>query len=445
MTLGGVDQRLHSKSGILYAKLMKNVGWYTLNLLDIQLQEQSSLVLNSSNSIATDPHIFNNGKGCIVDSGTTDTYLPSSVANRFKELFKSITGIDYTTANIALTSENLAKIPNINFIFEGIDNQPFSISMPWTSYIDSVGNGKYAFRVYLTEGSGTVLGANFMNGYNIIYDVENLKLGFAKSNCKYEDFSQLETRPPSYQATKYPSTIAQNEDIDSDECISELIPITQCTASCDITNNQPHVSTGIQIFEDSCGNSSNPLAGSKPCSITCGGDGKLIRGRIDCPELPWSVCNKACVYSRKFPLDPKDTTNGTCVYTVQNQVCYSGFCPLEDGDYLVLIDMRIQLDPRTWSYVYTEALYEAFAYMFNIKESSIELLNDVTMEATYGTKLHFQIRVESKDFNSIEKLNDFAQDIPRQVWEASFSEDLINALNYNSEKYDHLDHSRYGW
>ncbi len=28
---------------------------------------------------------------------------------------------------------------------------------------------------------------------------------------------------------------------------------------------------------------------------------------------------------------------------------------------------------------------------------------------------------------------------------ASFSEDLINALDYNSKKYDHLDHSRYGW
>lgn len=32
------------------------------------------------------------GKGCIVDSGTTDTYLPSSLAAKFSALFKEVSG-----------------------------------------------------------------------------------------------------------------------------------------------------------------------------------------------------------------------------------------------------------------------------------------------------------------------------------------------------------------
>jgi hypothetical protein len=78
-------------------------------------------------------------------------------------------------------------MPNLIFVFRSSENNDtFSIEMPWSSYVDSVGGGKYAFRVYLTEGSGTVLGANFMNGYNIIFDSKQKRVGFAKSNCKYE-------------------------------------------------------------------------------------------------------------------------------------------------------------------------------------------------------------------------------------------------------------------
>ena len=34
--------------------------------------------------------------------------------------------------------------------------------MPWTDYLDKVEDGKYNFRIYLTEKAGVVLGANFM-------------------------------------------------------------------------------------------------------------------------------------------------------------------------------------------------------------------------------------------------------------------------------------------
>ena len=37
-------------------------------------------------------------------------------------------------------------------------------------YVDSVGGGKYAFRVYVSESSGAILGANFMKEMNVIFD-----------------------------------------------------------------------------------------------------------------------------------------------------------------------------------------------------------------------------------------------------------------------------------
>jgi len=113
---------------------------------------------------------YNGGKGTIVDSGTTDTYLPSQFNDKFTELFKDISGVKFSSGNVALSSSELARMPNVLFTFEGTDGKPFTILMPWTNYVDSVGGGKYAFRIYLTEGSGIVLGANFMTGMDVVFD-----------------------------------------------------------------------------------------------------------------------------------------------------------------------------------------------------------------------------------------------------------------------------------
>jgi hypothetical protein len=48
------------------------------------------------------------------------------------------------------------------------------------------GAGRYTPRVYLTEGSGAVLGANSINEHNVIFDPDNLRVGFARSSCRYD-------------------------------------------------------------------------------------------------------------------------------------------------------------------------------------------------------------------------------------------------------------------
>ena len=43
-------------------------------------------------SITSDATVYQKGKGIIVDSGTTDTYLPKSVASGFSKAWEAVTG-----------------------------------------------------------------------------------------------------------------------------------------------------------------------------------------------------------------------------------------------------------------------------------------------------------------------------------------------------------------
>ncbi len=143
--------------------------------------------------------------GCIIDSGTTDTYLPKALAPAFSAAFKKITGVAYTaTANIVLKQEDLARIPNLVFTLAGAGgaNETTEVELPWSNYLDAVGNGKYALRVYPTEAAGFILGANLMTGYNVIFDADGTRVGFAKSNCKYDDFIDKLPVPPSREPLK---------------------------------------------------------------------------------------------------------------------------------------------------------------------------------------------------------------------------------------------------
>lgn len=57
------------------------------------------------------------GKGVIVDSGTTDTYLPRTVAAAFKNAFKKACGREYGNVKMTLSDKDLAGFPTLGFVF----------------------------------------------------------------------------------------------------------------------------------------------------------------------------------------------------------------------------------------------------------------------------------------------------------------------------------------
>ena len=68
-----------------------------------------------------------------------------------------------------------------------------------------------------------------MNGYNIMFDPDGQRVGFAKSNCKYEEFMIPLTRSPTMHPTPLPGDAEDPEG----ECISQLVPVSECDASCE--------------------------------------------------------------------------------------------------------------------------------------------------------------------------------------------------------------------
>lgn len=456
LTLGGVDQRIHSKPGIQYMKMSTAKGMYSINIIDILLQDQQE---GNKIAIGESQESYNEGKGVIIDSGTTDTFLPSSLESKFGTIFQQITGKEFTSANIALTPAELSTMPNIVFIIEGLDENPVEVVFPWSNYIDSVGDEKYAFRLYFTEGTGTILGANFMNGYNIIFDANNNRIGIAKSNCKYEDFAIPITSSPTMSPTVFsfptvptdpltPTETPPQDNSNSGNCISELMPIDQCTARCD-QSTKSYTAVGMQTYADKCG---KQLAGSgaRSCHQPCV-SWRPVRGNPNCPYEEWSDCEHGCIQSRRVPLMADNSSNigttaATCGgYTQQTRTCYSGTCPIQEGDYLLFIDLKLKVAPIQWTYFHSETFYTALSEIFNIRESNIELLNNAGNDFTRGVKLHFQLRLKSKEYGSPEELTKAAQNIPSTVLKPEFPRILLETLNQVSSKVDDVDYSRFGW
>lgn len=202
-TLGGVDQRIHLNSDIKYARLTKQAGLYTINTIEVSLVTKSDPP--DTFGFELDPNVYNSGKGTIIDSGTTDTFLPTSVQQRFNELFLQITGVDYTQEAIHLTYAQVAMMPNLVITAEGVNGDSVELVLPSSSYVDNLGGGKYAFRIYFQDDTGVVLGGNFFLEKNIIFDADNQRVGFAQSTCNFEEFTAPETSEPTRRPTKSPS------------------------------------------------------------------------------------------------------------------------------------------------------------------------------------------------------------------------------------------------
>lgn len=213
VTLGGIDTRLHS-SPMVFAKNMVLSGWYTVYVKNIFLRKGGGISSASPPGtkiikLPIDHDRVNSGKGVIVDSGTTDTYLSKSLEASFLEAWKSITGIKYSNSAMRLSSEVVKGLPTILIQMKAFDEGEESssgngvglageldpknprdivIAVPALHYMEyTPSRDTYTSRLYFTESRGGVLGANAMQGHDVLFDWENGRVGFAESSCKYSD------------------------------------------------------------------------------------------------------------------------------------------------------------------------------------------------------------------------------------------------------------------
>jgi hypothetical protein len=119
MTLGGVSNSLDS-SPMIFAKNMATVGFYTVYVKNIFIRAgggQSAMTPADDNynvhRVPLNVHKVNSGKGVIVDSGTTDTYLNKNMARSFNKMWRKVTGRDYAHTPISLNDEQLKSLPTV--------------------------------------------------------------------------------------------------------------------------------------------------------------------------------------------------------------------------------------------------------------------------------------------------------------------------------------------
>lgn len=213
LTLGGIDNRA-DLTPMVYARNVAATGWFTVFVKNIYIREQGADGPHQKTQrVNADLFEMNSGKGVIVDSGTTDTYLHKSAAGPFNEVWQKVTGRKYSNQPVALSQSDLLMLPTVLIQLAAYDDEvdparpedvemvaglagdidPSSphdvvLAIPATHYMEySPSKRTYTPRLYFTESKGGVIGSNAMQRHNVLFDWENRRVGIAESTCEYED------------------------------------------------------------------------------------------------------------------------------------------------------------------------------------------------------------------------------------------------------------------
>jgi len=221
MTMGGSDSELHDTI-MVYADQPNTNSYFKVHVVKMYLRSGGGGSIVSTNptniieQINIDEKILNKDD-IILDSGTTNTYLPTSLSRPFREAWRSITGgVWKDNRSVHLTQRQLQDMPTILFQLRGWERgiqddlaeglaasvspenpNDILVAMSPKHYMEPSKNGKKFFsRIYFGEEGGGVLGANFMMGHDILFDVDNRRIGFAESTCEYASVAEVEASHP---------------------------------------------------------------------------------------------------------------------------------------------------------------------------------------------------------------------------------------------------------
>lgn len=273
LTLGGIDTRLNT-SPMVYAKNVAPNGWYTVNVKNIFLRKgggmSAAIDLDNQDMIIKLPmkaKAVNSGKGVIIDSGTTDTYLSKALMTDFAASWKELTGAAYTNNALKLSKEEIEKFPTLiiqlegwkfdekqeNDLMLGLQNAvglagPLGgdspgdvlLAIPAAHFFEySPSKDTYTSRLYFNESKGGVIGANAMQGHDVLFDWENGRVGFAESTCNYGDIkADLDLRLQKDGTGAPPGDEGHEKSVDC--VLSEKRLVQTCADVVDITESCPN-------------------------------------------------------------------------------------------------------------------------------------------------------------------------------------------------------------
>jgi hypothetical protein len=180
--IGGTTEEYHLER-MKFSKMSRHEGYYALYVAEVKL---GTICIACGNNSTASVKAFDTGKGTILDSGTTDTYLPKQIAPQFQQAWKELTGIDYERRKYSYSYAEFQALPNLHITFQGdvhltIDPEKYMehvpAQRPWTGRKDLIN------RIYVDEPEGAVLGGNALFGYDILYHIGKDRIGLAKADC----------------------------------------------------------------------------------------------------------------------------------------------------------------------------------------------------------------------------------------------------------------------
>ncbi|KAG3075914.1 hypothetical protein PI124_g13794 [Phytophthora idaei] len=177
LTIGGVDLARHTEP-VRYTPL-RSTGYqyWTVTLLAVSIG-------NANNTVQVDKKEFNADRGCVLDSGTTFLYMPESTKQPFRLAWSQAVGsfsfMPESDTFYFMTSEQVAALPDICFWLKN----DVHICLPSSRYFAQIGNGIYTGTIFFTPGpKATILGASVLEGHDVIYDIDNHRVGIAEAMC----------------------------------------------------------------------------------------------------------------------------------------------------------------------------------------------------------------------------------------------------------------------
>ncbi|KAE7998146.1 hypothetical protein FH972_002720 [Carpinus fangiana] len=125
----------------------------------------------------------------LIDSGTSFTFLPDEAYEKIAKEFDrhvNATRSSYEGSPwkycYKSSSQELPKVPSVILMFPL--NNSFVVDNPVLTVYDNQEIIGFCLAIQPTDGDIGIIGQNFMTGYRMVFDRENLKLAWSPSNCQ---------------------------------------------------------------------------------------------------------------------------------------------------------------------------------------------------------------------------------------------------------------------
>ncbi|KDO31603.1 hypothetical protein SPRG_19506 [Saprolegnia parasitica CBS 223.65] len=179
MVIGGLDISLNDPSETMVFTPLRDTGYsyWTVSLESISV---------GGHVVDVDAGIYNAHRGCVFDSGTTFVYIPSAAKAGFQKQWTAAVGEDSENADYidggdyVLSRLELLALPNICFQFAN----DATMCIPPTQYMVHDFGDIYTATIFFQDfAQATIIGASMLQDHNIMYDMDNHRIGFVRAHC----------------------------------------------------------------------------------------------------------------------------------------------------------------------------------------------------------------------------------------------------------------------